>query len=154
MRGLKLFACLAVAAATTITIAGQNRPASQAIPDRPGGARPAKLSKPRVAPLPESQWTDVHKQLVAKYLASGERAGNGIKTLLNIPELVDGMMPFQNYITRDSSLSPRHRELLILRTAWLLNNEYFWSEHTAIAKKAGLTPAELRRIAQGPDRSE
>jgi 1,4-alpha-glucan branching enzyme len=34
------------------------------------------LTAPRVAPLPEVQWTDVHKQLVAKYLP-GERAGNG-----------------------------------------------------------------------------
>jgi hypothetical protein len=61
------------------------------------------------------------------------------------------MMPFQNYITRESSLFPRHREILILRTAWLLNNESVWSEHAAIARKAGLTSDELRRIAQGPD---
>lgn len=122
----------------------------QSFPDRPGGARPMKLAKPRVAPVAESQWTDAHKSLIAKYVPDG-RAGNGIKTLLNIPALVDGMMPFQNYISRESSLSPRHREILILRTGWLLNNEYVWSEHVPIARKAGLTADEIRRIAQGPD---
>jgi alkylhydroperoxidase family enzyme len=61
------------------------------------------------------------------------------------------MLPFQNYTTRESSLSPRHREILILRTGWLFGNEYVWTEHAAIARKAGLTADELRRIAQGPD---
>ena len=156
MRGMKLLGLLVVCVgialpvSTALPMAGQNRTGSQAIPERPGGARPVRLTKPRIAPVPEAQWTDVHKQLVAKYLP-GERAGNGIKTLLTIPELVDGMMPFQNYITRESSLSPRHREILILRTGWLLNNEYVWSEHAAIARKAGLTSDQLRRIAQGPD---
>jgi alkylhydroperoxidase family enzyme len=41
--------------------------------------------------------------------------------------------------------------MLILRTAWLLNNDYVWSEHAPVARKAGLTSEELRRIAQGPD---
>ena len=156
MRGVKLRRLTTMWVATALLVwsalptAGQNRTGGQAIPDRPGGARPLRLTAPRVAPLPEVQWTDAHKQLVAKYLP-GERAGNGLGTLLNVPELVDGMMPFQNYITRESSLSPRHREILILRTAWLLNNEYVWSEHAAIARKAGLTSDELRRVAQGPD---
>ena len=59
-------------------------------------------------------------------------------------------MPFQSYITRDSSLSPRHREILILRTSWLLNNDDLWAEHASIARKLGMTTNELRRIAQGP----
>ena len=122
----------------------------QSIPDRPGGTRPMKLAKPRVAPVAESQWTEQHKGLIAKYVPDG-RAGNGTRTLLNIPALVDGMMPFQNYISRESSLSPRHREILILRTGWLLNSEYVWSEHAPIARKAGLTADDIRRIAQGPD---
>ena len=79
---------------SALPTAGQNRTGGQAIPDRPGGARPVRLTAPRVAPLPEVQWTDVHKQLVAKYLPV-ERPGNGMGTLLTVPELVDGMMPFQ-----------------------------------------------------------
>jgi alkylhydroperoxidase family enzyme len=60
-------------------------------------------------------------------------------------------MEFQNYLSRGSSLDARHREILILRTAWLHGSEYIWSYHAPIAGKAGLSSADLRRIAQGPD---
>jgi len=120
------------------------------VPGQPGSTLPRRLTKPRISPLPDTLWTDVHRKLVAKYQPEG-RAGNALKTLLQVPELVDGTMPFQNYITRDSSLSPRHREILILRTSWLLDNDYVWAEHASIARKLGMTTSELRRIAQGPD---
>src|SRR4051812_19857088 len=147
-----LLIAVGLAAGATERATGQSTAPAKSIPDRPGSSRPRRLAKPRIAPVVESQATDVQKQTIAKYTAT-ERPGNGIMTLLNIPALVDGMMPFQTYITRDSSLSPRHRELLILRTAWLLNNEYVWSEHAAVARQAGLTEAEIRRIAQGPGAS-
>src|SRR5438270_151096 len=41
---------------------------AESIPARPGGTRPAKLAKPRVLPVPESQWTEEQKQLVAKFV--------------------------------------------------------------------------------------
>ena len=68
------------------------------------------------------------------------------------PPLVDSTMPFLNYISRESSLSPRHCELLILRTGWLLNNDYVWSQHVPIARKAGLTSAEIRESRKAPTR--
>ena len=129
--------------------AGQGRTTRLSVPDPPGSTLPRRLTKPRISPLPDTQWTDVHRKLVAKYQPEG-RAGNALKTLLQVPELVDGTKPFQNYITRDSSLSPKHREILILRTSWLLDNDYVWAEHAAIARKLGMTTNELRRIAQGP----
>ena len=79
--------------------------ASEAVAIEHGNADP-------FAPLSDAQWTDERRQLVAKYLPGG-RAGNGIRTLFNVPELVDGMMPFQDYITQESSISPQHREKLI-----------------------------------------
>jgi alkylhydroperoxidase family enzyme len=127
-----------------------SRPVAQTIVERPGSARPIQLKTPRVAPVPEAQWTTEQKALAAKYLP-GERAGNAFKTLLHVPLLVDGTWPFQTYITRESSLSPRHREILILRTGWLHGSEYVWSEHAAIARKGGFSSADLRRLAQGPD---
>jgi alkylhydroperoxidase/carboxymuconolactone decarboxylase family protein YurZ len=87
--------------------------------------------------------------VLAKYRA-GEKPGNALRTLATIPELVDGTMPFQEYIANRSSLSPRHRELLILRTAWLLNNDQIWGEHAAAAQRAGLTAGEIHRVAEGP----
>jgi alkylhydroperoxidase family enzyme len=70
---------------------------------------------------------------------------------LNVPEIVDGVMPYTNYLADDSTLSPRHRELLILRVAWLCGSESLWATHAARARSAGLTTAEIRNVAQGPE---
>jgi len=123
---------------------------AQALPDRPGGTRPVQLTKSRIPPLPETQWTDVHRQLAAKFSRDG-RTGNDLRTLLHVPEMVEGLMPFNIYVSGESSLSPRHREILILRTAWLCGNQYVWSSHVALANRLGLTAGEIRQVAQGPD---
>jgi 4-carboxymuconolactone decarboxylase len=123
---------------------------AETTPDRPGGTRPIQLTKPRIPPLTEAQWTEVHRKLVATFSRDG-RPGNDLKTLLRVPEMVEALMPFNIYVSSESSLSPRHREILILRTAWLCGNEYLWSTHAALAKTQALTSDEIRRIAQGAD---
>jgi alkylhydroperoxidase family enzyme len=122
---------------------------AQATVDPPGARRVAALSKPRIAPLPEAQWTDVHRQLVAKFGRDG-RADNGFKTLLQLPELAAGVMPYTIYLSDESSLSPRHRDLLILRAAWLAGSNPLWANYVPRARTAGLDAAAIRRIAQGP----
>jgi 4-carboxymuconolactone decarboxylase len=115
-------------------------------PGRPGGNQPAHLSKPRIMPLPESQWTDVQRNLAQKYA----RSDNGFRTLLNVPQIVDGVMPLTLYLSEQSTLTPRHRELLILRTVWLCGNESLWPVHAVSARTAGLQADEIRRVAAGP----
>jgi alkylhydroperoxidase family enzyme len=68
-----------------------------------------------------------------------------------LPELVEGVMPLTAYLSDESLLSARHRELLILRAAWLCSNQPLWAGHAARAERAGMTKAEVRRVAQGPD---
>jgi 4-carboxymuconolactone decarboxylase len=125
---------------------------AQTTVEPPGSRRPNALSKPRVPPLPEAQWTDVHRQLITKFVPGG-RPDNGFRTLLTLPESVEGVMPYTVYLSEETSLSPRHRELLILRTAWLCGNRPLWSTHAARARQAGMTAAEIRRVAEGPDTS-
>jgi alkylhydroperoxidase family enzyme len=38
-----------------------------------------------------------------------------------------------------------------MRAAWLCGSQVIWSQHADSARKAGLTPREIRRIAEGPD---
>ena len=107
---------------------------------------------PRVRPLPESEWTDVHRSLVATYWHDGPVA-NYFRSFLNHPELVKGVMPFEQYILHGTALTPRQLELLILRTSWLSRNDYLWNRHAASAHDAGLTREDLMRVARGPDAS-
>src|SRR5262245_7715227 len=76
----------------------------------PASRQPTPLAAPRIPPVPEAQWTDEQKQLVAKYAFDG-KADNALKTLLNLPALVDGVMPYTRYLLEESSLTPRQREL-------------------------------------------
>ena len=46
-------------------------------------------------------------------------------------------------------LSPRDRELAVLRIAWLLGAPYEWGEHVVIAKRYGVTTDEVERVTQG-----
>jgi alkylhydroperoxidase family enzyme len=126
------------------------RVAAKAIPDRPAADRqPVGLTKPRVSPLDESQWTAVHKDLVARF-SKGRPADNQLKTLLQVPEIVEGAMPMTIYLTDASTLTARHRDLLILRTAWLCGSQTLWATGAQRARERGLSADEIRRVAQGP----
>ena len=123
---------------------------AQSIPERPSGDRqPVGPSEPRVAPLPETAWTDTHRGLVARF-GSREQVSNQLATLLNVPEIAEAVMPLTVYLTEASTLTQRQRHLLTLRTAWLCGNQPLWATHAADARDAGLADDEIRRIAVGP----
>jgi alkylhydroperoxidase family enzyme len=134
----------------TVLAIGSVLTAAQTTVEPPGSRQPVALAKARIAPLPEAQWSDVHRQLAAKYSRDG-RADNALKTMFQLPELVDGLMPLTTYVSEESSLSPRHRALLALRVAWLCANQPLWATYATRARKAGITTIEIRRIAEGPD---
>ena len=128
---------------------GPAHAAAQVRPDAPG-TPVARLDEPRIPPLPEAEWTAEQRALVERY-ASEVRIGNAFRTMLRVPELVEAVMPFVLFTSIDSTLPARHRGLLILRTAWLTQSSYLWADHAPTARAAGVLPAELRRIAEGPD---
>jgi alkylhydroperoxidase family enzyme len=106
--------------------------------------------EPRIAPVPESEWTDAQRAIVARFAPEG-RATNALRVYLRHPVLAENILPFERYISTESTLPPRHRALLILRTAWLSRSEYVWAQHAASARAAGVTSAELMRIARGAE---
>jgi alkylhydroperoxidase family enzyme len=54
------------------------------------------------------------------------------------------------YLSHQSALSLRHRELVIHRTTALCGAEYEWGVHVNVfAARAGLTQAQLRSLATG-----
>ena len=123
---------------------------AHAITDPPGSSIFVdRLEAPRVSPLPASAWTEEQRALVEKYAPDGN-PGNALKTLIRVPALADRFMPLLTYVTSDSTLSPRHRAMLILRTAWLTQNGYLWAAHASRASESGLTVDEVQRLAEGP----
>jgi alkylhydroperoxidase family enzyme len=104
---------------------------------------------PRIAPVAKDQQTDEQRTIAAKYVSS--EMPNAVATYLNHPALADHILPYEHYASADSTLPPRHRALVVLRTAWLTRSNYLWAHKAPVARRAGLTADELTRVAQGPD---
>ena len=121
-----------------LTVASMAVPAvAQVRPASPGSTPLFRLTEPRAAPLPESQWTAEHRARVDRWLPE-VRIGNAFRTLLHVPELIDAVMPFLIYTANDSTLPARDREMLILRTAWLAQSSYLWADHVPTARTFAL----------------
>src|SRR5574341_1349286 len=110
-----------------------------------------KLSKPRLAPIEESQWSDAVKTTLREIKIARGEVFNIFKTLPHHPDLMRRWLVFGNHILFKSTLSARDRELLILRIGWLCQAEYEWGQHVRIGLQAGVTDAEIHRIKAGPD---
>jgi alkylhydroperoxidase family enzyme len=109
-------------------------------------------SKPRLEPLDDSQWDEEIQPLrdVMKAFGGG-RVFNIFSTVAHHPKLLKNWMVFGTQILNKSTLPPRERELVILRTGWLCQAEYEWAQHVVIGKQCGLTDEEIDRITKGPD---
>lgn len=105
-------------------------------------------TKPRIAPLPESEWTPEQRALIEKTAVG--RTQNIYRTVARFPALGDRMTALGRAL-RSEPLSLRHREILILRTGWLCQSVYEFSQHRALATDGGMTDDDLRRIVAGPD---
>ena len=104
----------------------------------------------RLAPLPESEWTEEVRDALGARVMDG-RAFNIFTTLAHHPSLLKRWLVFGGHILGGSTLSPRQREILILRTGYRCKSEYEWGQHARIARLVGLTDAEIRRLTEGPD---
>jgi alkylhydroperoxidase family enzyme len=105
---------------------------------------------PRIAPLPPAEWNDEVRDIL-QVTAMGGRVLNIFQTLARHPKLLKRWLVFGNHVLLKSTLPPRERELLILRTGWNCGAEYEWGQHVIIGRQAGLTDDEIERITRGPD---
>lgn len=108
-----------------------------------------RLTTPRLAVVDNANLTEAQRDML------GSRAPLNIyRTLANHVELYNRWSPLGQVLLNNTSISPRHRELAMLRMGWLCQSPYEWSQHARIAKaSAGLTEAEVRAIAAAPDTS-
>jgi alkylhydroperoxidase family enzyme len=109
-----------------------------------------RSSEPRVAPLPETEWSAEVRELLGG-LRAGGRVLNIFATLAHHPKLLKRWLVFGNHVLGKSRLAPRDRELLILRIGWLCRSEYEWGQHVVISRAIGISDEEIRRVAEGPD---
>ena len=116
----------------------------------------------RLTPLPPKQWPEAMRDALAALRPGDARhprpetkgrpkALNALGTLARHPELTRAFNTFNGYILFSSTMTPRQRELLVLRVASVRQSAYEWEQHSVLAADAGLEADEVARIAQGPD---
>ena len=111
-----------------------------------------KLDNPRIKPIHENDWTESQKTALGRQKIRGNVA-NIFRTLSNHESLAKRWMVFANHILFKSSLSPRDREIVILRIGWLCQAEYEWGQHVVIGKNAGMTDEEIASVKEGDSAS-
>lgn len=97
-------------------------------------AREAPLSQARVEPLPGDGYA-------------------ALRTFQHHPALNAPRVKRLRFINSLTPLSPRHREILILRIGWNCQSEYEWAQHVGSVGRArdhGLEPVEIARGAASP----
>jgi alkylhydroperoxidase family enzyme len=117
----------------------------------PALAHPVKLIRittPRIPPLAKDDWTPQQRELIAPQIRPDGSVLNLYATMLQHPRLYAPRQSFGTYLRTETSLPPRTRELLILRTAVGIGNPYEWAHHLEYARAAGLTEVEIARIAK------
>ena len=101
----------------------------------------ATPESPRLTPLPPREWSKAAGAALAPQLPPSGRpkGGNGPKglnalgVLARYPELALAYNTFSGQVMYGSTLTPRHRELLVLRVAARRDSEYEWRQHVASA---------------------
>ena len=119
----------------------------------------------RIQPLLPEQWPDQMREALAALRPPEPRhplpprrddrpkALNALGTLARHPQLARAFHTFNGHVLFGSTLSPRQRELLVLRVAAVRGSDYEWAQHAFLARDAGLGDDDIARIAVGPEAS-
>ena len=108
------------------------------------------MTTPRITPV-----TDPSDEILELYERGGMRAPDGstlniFATLANHPKLLKRWMVFATHVMSKNTLSPRDRELAILRVGVLCHSPYEFGQHVVIAERCDITTAEIDQVRVGP----
>ncbi len=115
----------------------------------------------RIPPLPRDEWPVEMREAIAAMRPAVQRhpspvrenrpqAPNTMETFAHHPELARAFFTFNGHVLFGTTLTARHRQMLILRVAARRKAAYVWAQHVFLARDAGLTDEEIARIAFGP----
>ena len=105
---------------------------------------------PRLPALQLDEFDDRQRQLVGLVDPQFTTVPNAVLTLVRDPALYEAFLPLATKLLIDSAFSVRHRELVILRTAVLVDSHYEWGQHVVLARDE-FTDDDFRRIVAGAD---
>ena len=119
----------------------------------------ATPESPRLTPLLPREWSKAAGESLAPLLpptgrpkgGKGPKGLNALGVLARYPEMALAYNTFSGQVMYGSTLSARHRELLVLRVAAQRDAEYEWRQHVASAGDNGVDADEVARVRVGPE---
>jgi alkylhydroperoxidase family enzyme len=111
---------------------------------------------PRIEPLPADNLPPEAEAAAIEIRAAFGMPENGFmpesfRMMLVHPELFRGQMAIGIALAA-GAISPRERELAVLRNAWICRAPYEWGEHVGMARnRCGITAEEVERCTQGSE---
>jgi alkylhydroperoxidase family enzyme len=101
--------------------------------------------------LPEAEWDDSIRELVAARADDSGAIPNIFTTLARHPRLFRRWLALGGVLLLEGTLPPRDRELVILRCAWNCRSGYEWGQHVVIGRAVGLDDDQIARVPGGSD---
>ncbi len=121
------------------------------MPKPQDGMGPTHLSNPKVTPIPLTEVNERTRELMSRTIL--DRNGEPLAifgTIARHPKLFASWLPFASRLMAGGSLDRRLTELVILRVAFNMGNDYEWGQHVELSAAFGVDRNTLDRIAAGP----
>jgi len=100
--------------------------------------------------LPREAWTDPARDIFAYWEGNAARENgsrsNTMMTLAQHPRLATAILDLGKYMLVGSTLTPRQREMVVLRVAWRNDVDYEWAHHVQSARQIGMTDDEIAAL--------
>ena len=115
----------------------------------PGPDPHFRPSAPRIAPLPIDALDEEQRILIGAISPEFKEVPNAVLTLVRSPALYKAFLPLGTKLLYESALADRERELVILRTAIVVQSPYEWGQHVYLARDI-FGDDDFERIVAGP----
>ena len=96
--------------------------------------------------MPRTPLADFEPQLKKRLEELWGSPPNLYKALANHPRLIAAWAEFSKMLRHDTRTPRALREMVILRGAQLMRSEYEWAQHLVMARKAGVSEAQIRSL--------
>jgi alkylhydroperoxidase family enzyme len=132
------------------------------VSDRDAGNADWEPTGQRIPPLPADEWDARVREILAPTgtrvarlegdeAAPPARPLHILTTLAHHPVLLESFIGFASTLTLRGRLTRRDAELASLRASWNCGSDFEWGHHRLYALGAGLSEAEIRRVAAGAE---
>jgi alkylhydroperoxidase family enzyme len=105
----------------------------------------------RVRLLQKEEVQPKAREIYDKIEEGGARVLNLYRALAHSPNVLHNFTRLGNSLLSRAELSPRLRELVILRIARLTGSEYEWAQHCPVALEVGVTHEQTEAISHWND---